>query len=330
MIEPPPRTRQAAQYARADTAKQRARRSLGQYYTTNYNPFTLRPFRDWAAKSRLSDVLEPFAGANHIVRMLKDAGWALTGAVSYDKRPGDAAVKSLDTIKSFPTGYRNCISNPPWLGRSSAARRRLPYPDTPYDDLYKHCLGLALDHCKNVAFLVPASFLHSGLFRGRLCSIVFLHRLAFDGTENPTCMAMFHAKNARRTIVWHDDMRIGALDELERKLPRCGPAAARLRFNDPNGKLGMVGIDGTRGPSIRFCRGAELPHAILHSSRSITRIGGIKADDRMIERLNYRLGEFRRITHDVFLTPFKGLRDDGEYRRRLDYRLARRLISAFA
>ena len=279
---PPSGMRQIALQARAGAPERRARRRLGQYYTTRYNPFRLRPFRDWAARAGLSAVLEPFAGANHIVGMLREAGWSRVKATSYDVRPGSAAVKPLDTIRSFPGGHRNCISNPPWLGRSSAARRRLRYPDTPYDDLYKHCLYLALDHCENVAFLVPASFLRSGLFRERLRSIVLLHRLAFDGTENPTCLALFHAGRARQTAVWHDRRRIGTLDDLEKKLPRHGPAASRLRFNDPRGRLGLVGIAGARGPTIRFCRGAELPHTILHPSSPATRTGesGARRRDR--------------------------------------------------
>ena len=323
--------RQIALQAYSKEPEQQARRRLGQYYTTNYNPFRLKPFTKWAGKAGLSQVLEPFAGANHIIEMLRQAGWDGIRAASYDIRPGHGAVERRDTIKSFPAGHRNCISNPPWLGRSSAARRRLPYPATRYDDVYKHCLGLALDHCENVAFLIPASFLHSGLFRERLHSIVFLHRLAFDGTENPTCLALFHADRARHTEVWHDRTPIGRLGDLEKMLPpQRGPAAAGLRFNDPHGELGLVGVDDTHAATIRFCRGAELPHTILHSSRSVTRISGIDVDDRVIGELNRRLDEFRRATHDVFLTPFKGLRDDGKYRRRLDYRLARRLIGAFA
>ena len=330
-LSAPRPVRRKARLEEAAEPGQQARRRLGQYYTTNYNPFTLRPFAEWAGRAGLADVLEPFAGANHIIGMLKEAGWGGIRATSYDIRPGSAAVEPRDTIASFPPGHRNCISNPPWLGRSAAARRGLRYPDIRHDDLYKHCLGLALDHCENVAFLIPASFLHSGLFRERLRSIAFLHRLAFDGTENPTCLAMFHADRAGRTDVWHDGARIGTLAGLEEELPpQYEPIAARLRFNDPGGELGMMGVDDTHGPSIRFCRGAELPHDILHSSRSVTRISGIGVDDRVIGRLNDRLGEFRRATHDVFLTPFKGLRGDGAYRRRLDFRLARRLISAFA
>jgi len=39
------------------------------------------------------------------------------------------------------------------------------------------------------------------------------------------------------------------------------------------------------------------------------------------------LSEFRKETHDIFLTPFKGLRKDLKYRRRLDYALARNIVN---
>ena len=39
------------------------------------------------------------------------------------------------------------------------------------------------------------------------------------------------------------------------------------------------------------------------------------------------LNDFRRETYDIFLTPFKGLRKDFRYRRRLDYALARNIVN---
>ena len=84
-------------------------------------------------------------------------------------------------------------------------------------------------------------------------------------------------------------------------------------------------------PDILLCHGRGLPHAILHSSRSITRISGLgKIDDALIGRINDGLNRFRRGTRDVYLAPFKGLGGDGEYGRRLDYLLARMLIAAHA
>ncbi|MCL2038821.1 MAG: hypothetical protein FWG85_00145 [Bacteroidetes bacterium] len=52
--------------------------------------------------------------------------------------------------------------------------------------------------------------------------------------------------------------------------------------------------------------------------------------NNLIDMLNDRLARFREDTNDIFLTPFKGLRKDNKYRRRLDYALARKLISEVA
>ena len=46
---------------------------------------------------------------------------------SYDIAPGAAGVKKRDTIKSFPPGYRVCVTNPPWLTSYSARRRGVEF-----------------------------------------------------------------------------------------------------------------------------------------------------------------------------------------------------------
>ena len=59
-------------------------------------------------------------------------------------------------------------------------------------------------------------------------------------------------------------------------------------------------------------------------------IMGIEAKISNVQKTNNELSEFRNSTKDVFLTPFKGLRKDGMYRRRMDYQLARNFISTHA
>ena len=302
------------------------KREHGRYYTQR-NPFGLGPFRRWARAIGIRErtVLEPFAGRNNLIRMLQDTGQCGRFA-SYDIEPADGAVKRRDTLDSFPGGYDVCISNPPWLGLYSARRRRIRYPDIGFDDLYKHCLGLALENCRYVGFIVPATFLQSGLFRDRLSDVVFLNSRAFDDTENPVCLALF-GDASRDVRVYNDERLVGTLGELEAFIPPLD-RGVRMRFNDKSGTLGLVGIDSTAGPSIRFCRGEEISCEIKHSSRSITRIGGIDRPD--IDGLNEQLRLFRKRTCDVFLTPFKGLRKDGMYRRRISYSMARRFVAAYA
>ena len=314
------------------------KRQYGAYYTKQ-SPFELRPFKDWARSAGLGDctVLEPFAGANDIVRMLRDSG-ACSGFACYDVavgagRPADGGVRvrRQDTLESFPTGYRACVTNPPWLARNSARRRGLEFraPDR-HDDVYKYALELALANCDYVAFIIPATFLRSRLFRDKLSAFVLLEQKLFTDTDNPVCLALFTPR-PRRTEVWADNERLGYLDELEEKYSLNVRTASgrRVRFNAPGGALGLRGVDNTKGPSIRFCRGSELAHrTVKHSDRSITRIDpGVGVTSKMIEDLNEFLYKFRRDIHDVFLAPFKGLREDGHYRRRLDYATARGLIS---
>jgi len=90
--------------------------------------------------------------------------------------------------------------------------------------------------------------------------------------------------------------------------------------------LGLLAIDNTQEPSIKFTKGEQISASrISDSSRSITRIK-VDCSISIIDKLNTRLNQFREETNDVFLTPFKGLRKDNKYRRRLDYAMARRLI----
>lgn len=304
------------------------KRERGAYYTRG-NPFLLKPFQAWAANIDLKHtrVLEPFAGANNIVQNLHVAGLCDT-ADSFDVSPNDDQVKQRDTIHSFPSGYKVCVTNPPWLARNSATRRGLAFPSTRHDDLYKHCLELCLAHCDEVAALIPASFLHSGLFRDRLSTYILLHDGSmFNDTDNPVCLALFNRRPSSDIDIYYDDEFVGELGVLEQKIPR--PIRQRqLRFNDVQGGLGFISFDNTRAPTIRFCDVEEIaPYPVKVSARFFTRIGG-DLEGINLKRLNAAIDEFRLDTNDLFLTPFKGIRKDGWYRRRMSFALARKIINA--
>ena len=309
-----------------------SKRQNGRYYTEG-NPFILKPFCDWAHSINLKDrtILEPFAGANNIIKALRASGYAKSFA-SFDIAPANSKVKFLDTIKNFPKEFDVCITNPPWLAKNSAHRRGLDYSSSIYDDLYKHSLDLCLQNCTYVAALIPATFLQSGLFVDRLESIVFLHdQNMFLDTDNPVCLALFKGKS-KDVKIFFDSKFVGNLSEFSKLLPKVKSTKLNLVFNDPNGELGFIAFDNTHGPSIRFCNGRDLQkYNIGFSSRMITRIGGdFNHVHKLVNVLNVKLTNFRLATKDVFLTPFKGLRKDGVYRRRMDYGLARDFISFYA
>ena len=305
------------------------KRTLGQFFTVSQNPFELTAFKQWAEEANLQnkEVLEPFAGANHIIESLQATGLCNAFA-SYDIAPAHKTVVQRDTIEFFPTGHNVCVTNPPWLARNSATRRKLPYPVCEYDDVYKYCLELCLKHCEFVAALIPASFLQSGLFQERLSTYILLHRLIFTETENPVCVALFTGARDRSTRVFYDEEYIGELNALRANIP-LETTNRKLRFNDPLGTLGFISFDNTRCRTIRFCGVDEISdYEIKESSRFVTRISGdFHGIPDLVDRLNSKLTKFRDDTRDLFLTPFKGIREDGQYRRRMFFSQARMLIN---
>ena len=305
------------------------KRANGRYFTAA-NLFDTAHFRAWAALAELpkATLIEPFAGRGDLIAMLREL--RLCGDFrAYDIAPAAERVERRDTLKNFPQGGV-VVTNPPWLARNSATRRGLTFPETRHDDLYKHCLELCLKNADHVAAIIPASFLAANIFRERLTAVDMANAPVFRDTENPVCLALFAPGETADAVIYNGGKRVGNLSGLERHLPR--PALDfPARFNDPKGQLGLIAFDNTREPSIRFCRGAELSrHTIGFTSRMITRISGGFGREvgELSDELNATLEDFRRKTRDVFLTPFKGLRKDGVYRRRLSFSLARDFISA--
>ncbi|MBE8157877.1 MAG: hypothetical protein HAW59_00545 [Betaproteobacteria bacterium] len=300
------------------------KRADGRFYTQK-NPFEHPLFRRWAARAGLPEetILEPFAGANHLIKMLRAVNLC-RAFVSFDIVPGGAEVKKRDTLKNFPEGFNVCVTNPPWLARNSATRRGLPFPQTPHDDLYKHCLAECLRRCGYVAALAPESFIRSGLFLGRLGGFISLNNEMFSDTEHPAGLALFAPRVKSSALIFSGAQKLGTLDELGKHRPPKY-SDGKIIFNAPDGNAGLIALDNNYAASIRFCEPAELKnYEIKQSSRAITKI---KIPGRpKIGRYNEFLGEFRNATKDVFLTAYRGLRKDGFYRRRLDYALARDII----
>ena len=326
--EPDGRIRSGGAYTESAKKPIKEKRRTGSYYTVN-NPFRLPPFKRWARRHAIAShkILEPFAGGNNIVKMLREQDLC-SSFCAYDREPLGADVRRRDTIRDFPSGYKTCITNPPWLSSYFAHRKGVRFPPSGYDNVYKHCLELALKNCDYVAFIIPATFIRTGLFRDRLESIVFITQKLFADTDHPVCLALFGKKQSRGVDVFQDAEFIGTLEDLEDHMPKPPKSGLRIRFNAKDGQIGLYAIDNTKKPTIRFCAGSEITRPIRASDRLITRIWVEKSVD--IALLNRKLGRIRKKTHDVFFSTFKGVRKDGQYRRRIDYEFVRNLINESA
>ena len=287
-------------------------RQLGQYYTVGDLNSSL--FNEWSSRLRGKTWLEPFAGSGNLT-YLHDK-WKL-----YDIDPRRDDIEKRDTLQDFPLGFDVVVTNPPYLARNSATRRKLDFPTCQYDDLYQYALSIMLKNAPFVAVIIPESFITSKHLKSRLWGVVSLEKPMFNDTACPVCLALF-------TPIRSDDFLIEKQGEIfkYRSLQRTLDGnPLDLTFNHNEGTLGLYACDSFKN-KIRFVHASSLGD-VKHSSRSITKIKGEFKDlDSLINDCNTILNQWRLDTKDVFLTAFKSLNEEGRYRRRLDFKNARMII----
>lgn len=318
----------------------------GQFYTKG-NPFLHKPFQSWwnsiAGKDSMR-VVEPFAGANNIIDLADKAGLGLTHSQwgSFDIDPEaittntvpQVKVQQADTIKSFPQGFQICLSNPPYLAKNSATRKGMNIDFDDFGDLFEVSLKVMLDNCEYVAVIIPESFISRQNFTDRLQFVISLNYVMFDDTDFPVCLAVFGKETSKDYLIYVGDKKVGWASKIATKANACLDLKRTLnvKFNIPAGQVGLYAVDNTVGDSIKFVKGDVIPESeVKQTSRAITRISLPQTHtasdiDRLVVEANRLLAEYRKASQDVFLTSFKGLRKDGFYRRRLDYKTASQLL----
>jgi len=326
------------------------KQQLGQYYTRR-NPFTYPRFRKWLGSipgyPRIT-AIEPFAGSNNIIKMMTETFPELATSqwTAFDIAPEaqesnqvpEVRVQLRDSLLNFPQGYDLCVTNPPYLAKNSATRKNTSIEFGGFQDLFEISLDVMLTSCAWVAAIIPESFISRAIFQNRLEFVISLADEMFDDTEFPVCLAVFSPTESEQDFeIWRNSKLIGKYAQLSQERDSLLASVRRntFRFNDSNGAIGLYAVDMTNGPTIRFVEGDSIAsETIKHSSRAITRIsarfplGAVSwtLSDWIIEA-NRVLGEYRNRTNDVFMTSFKGLRDDGHYRRRLDWDTASRILA---
>lgn len=319
---------------------------LGQFYTRK-SPFQYERFIKWFKSIPMYPnlkLIEPFAGSNAIIKMILEDFHEINPEQwgAYDIQPeaqelnlvSNLKLTELDTLTHFPEGYDIAITNPPYLAKNSATRKGSEISFGIYQDLFELSLERMLAKCNYVAAIIPESFITRNLFQDRLEAVISLNTEMFEDTEFPVCLAMFSRDKSKNFEIWRGDKFLGTYNDLFEKVENLlvNIAPRIFKFNDPNGVLGLTAIDSTIKPTIRFRPGSEILETnIKVSSRAETRISSSLFQksftiEELIEEANSILGTYRDISHDVFLTSFKGLRSDGAYRRRLDWDTTGRIL----
>lgn len=319
------------------------KREHGQYFTVE-NPFNFKPFLEWFedvySKIGNKTILEPFAGANYLVKGLgeqlnKNLLWACfdIDPMANEKKVVDIPIVIKDVLNDFPTGYELAVTNPPYLAKNSAKRRGIEYKQNKYDDLYKYCLEKMLENCDYVVAIIPESFITQRLFTERLERVISVTKKLFNDTECPVCIAMFGKDETNDFNIYLNNELLGTYNQL-RKLGFNGDNNKyAMQFNNPRGQISVITIDNSKEDSICFYPGEHIDaESIKVSSRSFSRIlldeNIIKNInlEKLIQECNNTLEEKRAKTKDVFFTSFKGIRKDEKYRRRVSFSQVREII----
>jgi hypothetical protein len=319
--------------------------SVGQFFTEK-NVFVHLAFKKWWSMIPSKDkkqVLEPFAGKNGIVEMLKQID-CISDKVqyhSYDILPGHKDVLKLDTLKEFPQGYNVGVTNPPFLAKNSATRNNIEIQIEPYSDLYELCLKRCLDNLDYLAVIIPESFITSSHFKNRLYSVVSLtEKRIFKSTEQPVCLALFIKEETNNFLLYRNNEFLGTFKELIKKdlnFTKVIDTEYQVIFHQLQGQVGFIATDATSSlKKMKMVKGDMIPDSEVNNlARLRLRILILKNDKPIkvgplfIKKFNNFLDKYRNETGDIFLTSFKGLRDDGFYRRRMSFSKLKVLVLNF-
>jgi hypothetical protein len=312
------------------------KRVLGQFFTKG--SFWLHDHIVRFIKSTGAIIaFDPFAGDGDMLEVAEFIGLKKIIGLDIDKT---LPWKINDSLLSVPRIENSIvITNPPYLTNYSAKRKGLYgkvekyFRCCDYDDIYQ----LAIERCMVNDYgvmIVPETFINSSFIKNRLVSITIIEDQMFSDTENPVCVICFDnkIKSLENINIYKNNKCLGSLGRFE-KMRRKPNNGVPIKFNSPKGQIALRAVDTTNPlKPISFMRPEEIDYdlsEIKHSSRLITliKLDIRNADvEKIIDQSNGLLFEFRKISHDVLLSPFKGNKKNGERRRRLDYLTARAIL----
>jgi hypothetical protein len=315
------------------------KQNLGQFNTKN-RVWLRKHIVEFIKDVGCGTLVDPYAGQGDIFQALN--GY-FDHYIGYDIDPalGWEFNDSLDDIPEHEDAM--VVTNPPYLAKNSAARNCFDsydyFKDNDYEDLYQLAIHRVMARYDNAVFIIPETYFHNGIFTSYLHSHTIIEENPFEDTDCPVCVAAFHATNDFLAIAGNnykiykgDDYLFNRFELEDILFDFNSPRYGDITFNDVGGNLGLRGVDGVgKYDRICFCHPKDLKYdvrKIKESSRAITIINveGVEVNDVFIARLNFSLRALRHLTHDVVLAPFKNNNKLGQRRRRLDFKLARKII----
>ena len=313
------------------------KKELGQYFTKSevwLKPQVKNFIKETLPKTN-QKIFDPFAGAGDLLEACKKE-FGVTDILGMDIDPKHG-WQINDSLNHIPKTDRLIITNPPYLGKSSATYNGYEnaaryFRNNKYLNLYQLALNRILINHDYCVAIIPERYLNQNLFRERIESITILEENPFSDTAFPCCVVCF-VPFSEGIKIYKNDKFVNFYNELK-KLEISDPQnIIPLEFNNPTGEIGVLGIDRSY-EKMKFCKPHELDYPlekINKDSRLITIVKlpeklADEAIDTIINRSNEILNEYRKQTADVLLSPFKKNDPKGERKRQLPMQKARAIL----
>lgn len=287
---------------------------------------------------QLNSAIDPFAGQGDLLNLCKsEYGMSISGLDIQE----DLGWPVNDSLKSIPKSEDSvCVTNPPYLANYSAKRKSMwnmvgeYFEETGRSDLYEIALDRCLESFDYIVAIIPETFLHSSYPKGRCAYISILEENPFEDTTFPVCVTCWVPEAGQDPLIFLNEDEVMRFSEMVRMKGEVS-RNKRIVFNDPDGNVGLRVVDGTKaGDRICFVPATEFDYprsSIKVSSRLMTYldIPELNTEKEIADfctRANAILESYRERSRDILLSGFKGNNKEGKRRRRLDYRLGRKIV----
>jgi hypothetical protein len=294
--------------------------------------------RKFITSASLNSAIDPFAGQGDMLRLCEAEFHMSTSGLDIQDQLGWPINDSLLSIPQSSDSI--CITNPPYLANYSAKRKSMwpmvgsYFENTGRGDLYEIALDKCLEAFDYVVAIIPETFLHSNYPKDRCAIVSILEKNPFEDTTFPVCVTCWVPQTKQNPVIYVGEREVMTYSEMV-DIKGNVSRSKRIVFNDPKGNIGLKAVDGTKPDDrISFRQGKDFDYprsSIKVSSRLMTYLNipelTTGKDIRSFcERANTILESYRERSEDIILSGFKGNNKKGKRRRRLDYRLARKII----
>jgi hypothetical protein len=289
-------------------------------------------------KTQLNSAIDPFAGQGDLLNLCKSEYGMTTFGLDIQENLGWPVN---DSLKSIPKNAESiCVTNPPYLANYSAKRKSMwemvgeYFDETGRGDLYEIALDRCLESFDYIVAIIPETFLHSSYSKERCAYISILEENPFEDTTFPVCVTCWVPEVGQDPLLFLNDDEVMRFSEMIRMKGNVS-RSKRIVFNDPDGNVGLRAVDGTKTQDrIRFLPATEFDYprsSIKVSSRLMTYldIPELITEYEIADfcsRANAILESYRERSLDILLSGFKGNNKEGKRRKRLDYRLGRKIV----